>query len=92
MLLVKLLFHLRDLLVKLSEDFIPFDIKAVHFLNVRLLNFLQLGFVSFLDIFDLSFFSQFLKGLNLAFTAFSFNIFTGVLILFLFHDEVITSS
>ena len=78
--------------MKLSENFIPLDIKTVHFLNVRLLNFLQFGFVSFLDIFDLSFFSQFLKGLNFAFTAFGFNIFTGVLILFLFHDEVITSS
>ena len=92
MFLVEFLFHLGDLLMELSEDFVPLDIKTVNFFDVSLLNFLQLGFVSFLDIFDLSFFSQLLEGLNFAFTAFGLNILASVLILFLLHDEVITES
>lgn len=75
--------------MELGEYFIPLDIEAVDLLDVGLLDLLEFRLVSFPNVFDLSFLGQFLKGLYFAFAAFGLHILSCVLILFLFHDEVI---
>ncbi len=76
--------------MELGEDLVPLDVETVHLLDVGLLDFLELGLVTLSDLVCLPLFGQLFQGLDLALAALSLDVSAGVLILFLFHYQLIT--
>lgn len=88
--MVEFLFHLSDLLVELSEDFVPLNVEAVHFLQVGLLDFLHLSLMSIPDLLHFPLFSHFPQRLHFPLTALRLHILSTVLALLLSHYQFVT--